>query len=312
MLTNFYQELLNMTFVLDFYVSGAENVVLPLSSEDYHKARDMGVLTPRSLVESDRVPTPFSGPKTSWAQKISGKSPSSAHIDAHQERIDEIDFLLLQSKVEDDAHEDMLDNVAALWEEDLDRTTDRGAYMVPLAPDGAPMFVPTQTSQVVRIILKKNGFYIGSIAGNAPNVYIKTDANLDIHSFYWMDLSLHIQGRNMWKCTKIHPKLDTEAMMDGSSILWEKCRCIRNSIPITQHYDYTIPLPAYNIGIIIGSQGRNITNLMDSISAGDSSDNPDVTITPLDDNTCSVKVDVPGTCDWTHWHVNRMVSHMHA
>jgi len=301
-----------MTFALDFYVSGAENVVLPLSPEDYEKAREIGVLTPRSLVDSDRVPAPFSGPKDTWAQKISGKSSASAHIDAHQGLIDGIDFLLFQSEMEGDAHEDMLDDVAALWEEDLDRTTDHGVYTVPLAPDGAPVFVPTHTSQTVRIVLKKNGFYIGSIAGNAPNVYIKSDMDLDVHSFYWMDLALHVQGRNMWKCDRVHPKLDSEGLRDGSSILWEKCRCIRNSLPITQHYDYTLPLPAYNVGIIIGSQGRNITNLMDSISDGNGTDNPDVTITPLDDNTCSVKVDVPETCDWTHWHVNRMVSHMHA
>ena len=159
---------------------------LSVKQEDINMARDIGVLTPREqdfykIPDSDRV---FSDPPSSTSGWVA-QSKKRPEYKAEQEKkkkkysqlVDDIEFLQLQEQLEgegDPEHVSMLDDLADLWEADLD-----GTVFMPEEPFGHKAcrkeIMSQSTSEIVRITIKKPGFYIGSIAGQPANVFIPRD-----------------------------------------------------------------------------------------------------------------------------------------
>ena len=75
----------------------------------------------------------------------------------------------------------------------------------------------------------------------------------------------HPQGRNIWKVTKILPKLSTSDMLE--SMVTSTTQYNENN-PIYRdgsQYNYIIPCNPNNIGNIIGQNGKNINSLINYI-----------------------------------------------
>jgi hypothetical protein len=235
------------------------------------------------------------------AREIGVLTPRETHHTDYQgpseKTVNEIDFLLMQHSIEE--HESIMDDIEDLWNKDI--------YGSTTPPHGS-------STQVVRIIIKKTNFYIGSIDGNGGNVYIHSQGTLNLFSFYLMDL-IYDPRFNNYRCIKIHPRRDTSAMLQGSTTVLSLCRCIGNSLPLTRSYTYHVPMDINNIGIIIGKNGKNINSLasyvrptwlcLDGI-------NPDVTISPISKTLAKITVDIPYNCDWEKKSVEEMISYMHA
>ena len=274
--------------------------IMTVESEDLDKAKEIGILTPREVLDTDRQVI-LKPAKDTWATRIHGKNAKKP-----LSLTDEIDFLLMQSKQEGDYHEDMLDDLADLLEHDFDRTVlDETKQFVHKA-DIDEFVVPQTITTVVRVTIQKHGFFIGSIAGNPGDVFIPTGLTTDPishHSFYLMDLVSNIQGRNVWKATKIYKKLDTSAMLTSTmSLSYQDA--------ISTIYRFKIPTDPANIGIIIGKDGRNISNLLGMNPLG--SVPPNVSITPAGDSECLVNFHIPPLCGYSYEDVLNAVTYMHT
>ena len=139
-------------------------------------ARDIGILTPREVVSSDFVPIKVLGQKTpSWANKTTGMSTQESHDADYLAVVHAAEYLAFE-----EAHEAMLDDLAELRE-----------------------ILPSTATEEVRVTAIKAGYYIGSIGGLAPNVYIKTRMPLDPHSIYLMDITATPLERFSWRATKV-------------------------------------------------------------------------------------------------------------
>ena len=290
-----------------------DDVDLSIKQEDIRMAQDIGILTPREqdfykIPESDRKPAELSSSTSGWVA-LSKKRPEYKVAQDNKNKvysklIDDIEFIQLQENQEgegDPEHVAMLDDLADLWEADLD-----GTVFVPEEPYGHKAcrneIIPTSASEIVRITIKKPGFYIGSIAGQPANVFIPRDATseeLNIHSFYFMNLRFNPCGRNLWTAIVVGKKLPSSSMKIGTS---------DNTVT------YKIPTPSYLVGSIIGKDGRNINNLCQSVKSwyGFTGEVPDFTIKPVSNTHSEVLVHLSGECtEWGYPEIEYVVDHMH-
>lgn len=301
---------------LEFGIKGIEipnDADISLKKEDYEKAREIGVLTPRKqdfykIPDADREPKDSSNSTSVWvAQAKKRKEYKATQLKKekeHQELIDDIEFLQLQEHLEGDgdpAHVEMLDEIGDLWEKDLD-----GTIFDVNEPFGHKAchaeLLPQTSTEIVRVTLKKHGFYIGSIAGQPSNVYIPKNISkkeLNIHSYYFMHLKFAPSGRNMWAAVVVGDKIPSASMRIGTT---------------NQTVSYRIPTPGYLIGAIIGKEGRNINNLCQSVKDWYkfTGEVPEFTITPDEYTHTIVNVRLPNECtEWGYNEIEYVVDHMH-
>ena len=287
-----------------------DTVKVTVEEEDMDKAREIGVLTPRFLVDSDLDP----------------KRGASAA--ATQQEVSEIEFLLMVSVVEADKHEDMLEDLADLWQADLDAT---------VFDVSSPHFhkackrevLPQNTTVMVRLVADYGHHFIGSIAGQACSVYIPAPPvghrvpPPQVHSYYLMDLKFVAcpMGPLIWEATRVYTKLSTQGMHVSSMAIiqppdpnWYR----EDTTYLRTEHVYQVPTPSSYLGAIIGSGGKNINALMTKITESQAfhrshHTNPEVTFTPLGTDSFSVHVSAPNTyCKWTTVEVQELISHMHC
>lgn len=298
---------------------GLKSVEIPndadisLKKEDYEKARDIGVLSPRKqdfykIPDSDRVPKEDSNSTSVWVAQAKMRPEYKEKIEKKekefQKLIDDIEFLQLQELQEGDEdfeHVAMLDDLADLWEKDLDGTifdlNEPFGYKACRAE-----ILPEKSTEIVRITIKKPGFYIGSIAGKPANVYIPEyvgNGGLNVHSYYMMDLKYNLCGRNQWLVEKVFDQIPSEYMRIGTT---------------NQTVSYRIPTPGYLIGAIIGKEGRNINNLCQSVKDWNefTGEVPEFTIKPDGETHTIVDVRLPNECtEWGYSEIEYVVDHMH-
>ena len=330
-----------------------------VAPEDVEKAREIGVLSPKSLNKNDLIPTPFVKKMPTWAQKTKNIDPENDHLTNHKKLIDDIDFLLMQ---ENNENQHILDH-AEQWIEEQ--------HNILWAPtSGYPSFfhdnisiahaesIPKYTRQEIKIVRLEPLWSIGSINGVA-NIYIPwgSETNylqkpkqwqqpfyrkpLRIHDFIYAQMEFHPQGRNIWKVTKIFPKLPTpdllESMVSSTTEYQEFKPICRDG----SQFNYIIPCNPSNIGNIIGQNGKNINSLINHIQKkrkdkwyGPMPKHidpdypqfplPEVTITPIEppdtfsgpsthiSNKAYVRVYCPTCCIWDKENVDELVSYMHS
>jgi len=290
-----------------------DDIDISPKQEDIDKSRDIGILTPREqdfykIPDSDRL---FSDPPSStsgWVAQ-SKKRPEYKALQEKKKKkynqlIDDIEFLQLQEQQEgegDPEHVAMLDDLADLWEADLN-----GTVFMPEEPFGHKAcrkeVVPKSTSQIVRITIAKNGFYVGSIAGQPANVYIPqnvTKGKLNTHSYYFMNLRFNPSGRNLWTAVVVGKKIPSSSMRISTS---------NNTVT------YKIPTPGYLVGAIIGKDGKNINNLCQSVKDWYkfTGEVPDFTILPIEDNHIKVMIHLSKDCnEWGYSEIEYVVDQMH-
>ena len=286
---------------------------LSVKQEDINMARDIGVLTPRAqdfykIPDSDRVFSDLSSSSTGWVAQ-SKKRPEYKAVQEKKKKkytqlIDDIEFLQLQEQQEgegDPEHVAILDDLADLWEADLNGTVfDVTEPFVHKAC--RKEVIPQSASEIVKITIKKSGFYIGSIAGQQANVFIPRDVTkeeLNIHSYYFMNLRFNPCGRNLWTAVVVGKKIPSSSMRISTS---------DNTVT------YNIPTPGYLVGAIIGKDGKNINNLCQSVKdwykfAGEI---PDFTIKPVSDTHSEVLVHLSEHCtEWGYSEIEYVVDQMH-
>lgn len=294
---------------------GANGIKIPddadisLKKEDYEKAREIGVLTPRKndfykIPHTDYEPYKNKS-ESKWITLVKEYADSDKKVkNKYQELIDDIEFIQLQEHMEgegDPDHVDMLDDLGDLWEKDLDGTifdiNEPFGYKACRAE-----LLPQTSTQIVRITIKKNGFYIGSIAGQPANVYIPKNISkkeLNLHSYYFMHLKFAPSGRNMWAAVVVGDKMPSSSMKIGTT---------------NQTVTYRIPTPGHLIGAMIGKEGRNINNLCQSVKDWYkfTGEVPEFTITPDGDTHTMVNVRLPNDCnEWGYNEIEYVVDHMH-
>lgn len=331
-----------------------------VAPEDMEKAMECGALTPKSVSEIDAKPVPFVERPLTWLDKAKGVKPSEEHAEKHQKLLDEIAFLELME--EQEAHEEMLDE-AAQWLEDQDKilwAPESGipSFQVDYMDIVSQQCIPMQTTQEIRIVRVEPTWSLGSING-VTSVYLPFGSTtnmegppgvtqplllrkpLKVHEFVLADLEWAPRGRNLWKATKVYPKLPTADMlvsMVETTTTYSSCPrdVTRNGF----QYIYEIPCDPANIGSIIGQGGKNINSLIDSIQKervqkwyGPMPDHidcenmqfplPEVTITPIVQDPMEfivsftptkacVRVLVPTCCIWDQKQVDELVGYMHT
>ena len=254
---------------------------LSVQKEDFDKAQEIGLITPRELSESDYRDFP--------------------------ELCKEIDFILLQEQHDD---EEMFDDLDKMITEDINHTDypyfedqyDMNEKPDPLRGVGIEV--------IVRVVMNKGHYYLGSIAGQPVDVYIPSEIagwNVDVHSYYLMNIKWTPEQRNKWTATKIYAKLDSSDMLTAES------KHTRYGEDVQKHYTFDLPTPSYYIGAMIGKEGRNINNLIARISSWISDDTgyePEFTFTPYKGRT-KVEVYIPHGSMWKFQEVCDTVSHFH-
>ena len=290
------------------------DIDLSITTEDISMARDIGILTPREVVSSDFVPVKVLDQKTpSWANKTTGMSTQESHDADYLAVVHAAEYLAFE-----EAHEAMLDDLAELWEADLD-----GSIFDLSEPFGHKScrreILPSTATEVVRVTAIKAGYYIGSIGGLAPNVYIKTRMPLDPHSIYLMDITATPLERFSWRATKVYPKLSTADMLVSCVFIQESSghpAGFPGNRDETSSRQYLLPTPPSHIGTMVGRKGKNIASLIESVNGWDSSESfgePDITITPTNDFAgCIVTFHEPPECFWKISDIEWLISHFHC
>lgn len=258
----------------------------------------------------------------SWAQRVSGR-PIKSIKELRQSELDDMEFLLMVADQEGDEDQDILDALTQQLEEDLD-----GTVFDPTAPLGHracyPEFFHAKCTTTVRAVIDKGNFVLGSIAGQPPSVYIpkklfkfagKVEPDYILHSFYLMDLDFTPGMRNMWKATRIKPKLNTSHMRIDTSV--------------ASVHDYVLPTHPSYIGAIIGKDGKNINALINlrprscsfsqqygyipHCSPPNTEVVPEFTLTPTECGwNTRVRVEIPEGCDWGRFDIERVLMNMHT
>ena len=327
-----------MTFSLDLRSSPtteeqAELVLLLKQSRDQIDALPDVMTTDGSNEQDDALHE--AEIEISWAQRVSGR-PIKSIKELRQSELDDVEFLLMVADQEGDEDQDIMDALTPLWEEDLD-----GTVFDPAAPFGHRAcyaeFFQNKCTTTVRAVIDKGNFVLGSIAGQPPSVYIpkqlfgfdarslsnpnnvfgfdSTPESEDIlHSFYFMDLEFTPGMRNMWKATRIEPKLNTSHMRIEPSV--------------ASVHDYILPTHPANIGAIIGKGGKNINALINRPRSCSFSQQygyiphcsppnmevlPEFTLTPTECGwNTRVRVEIPEGCDWGRFDIERVLMNMHT
>jgi len=305
--------------------------------EDLEMGRQIGVLTPREIIPSDRVAdwiqTDGSNEmddalyeqmaEISWASRVSGKKPKTPQ-ELRDQEIAELEFLLLQAEREGDDIEEMLDTLSLHWEEDMDRIVlDTSA---PFGYSGGwSEILCSKCTQIVRVVGEFQKYFIGSIAGAPPSVYIPKDilpkdrwyGEKHLHSFYLLDLDFTPDLRNQWRATFCHPPLPTATMWQTTEFfypdgVYANDQVVKNT--------FVIPMPPSYIGAIIGKNGKNIEALIKRVGARTNPDDwvvrapdPEFTLTPGEDGeTIVVDVCRSSLSTWTLNHVITALDCMHC
>lgn len=300
---------------------GPSDFHLTLEPEDRDMGRMIGVLTPREIIPSDRIPQTDgrNGEMSdiSWAQRVSGKK-SKTPQEVRDQEVEDLEFLLLQAEKEGDEIEDMLDTLSLHWEEDMDRTV----FDV-TAPFGYTAgwneVICSKNTQIVRVVGEYQNYFIGSIGGKPPSVYIpkeilpKNIRNNHLHCFYLLDLDFTPGLKNQWRATFCYPPLTTSPMWQTTEFFQSD----EDSQKIEKN-SFVVPMPPCYIGAIIGKNGKNMNALINRISDNmglyDSETiDPEITLTPGDDGE-SILVDVCRStgCKWDINQVITAVSYMHC
>jgi hypothetical protein len=349
-----------MAFALKFSNAPAD-LHFEVAAEDCEMARLIGVLTPREILPSDRMAAPMlttgdgsnssddalfeQAAEISWAQRVSGKKVKTLQ-EVRDHEISELEFLLLQEKEEGDDHADMLDVLYLDWMQDMDHI-----ILDPSAPYGYTAgwdeVWQTNITEVVRVVAEFGGYFIGSIAGAPPSVYIPKEVFTAsrlisgpnagktvccpaeevrgedyLHRFFLLDLQ-HTPGlRNEWRASSCHRCLPTAAMHQTSQVSPGDDTADK---VVTD--TFLVPMsPAY-IGAIIGKNGKNMTSLISRVT--DSSEftrrddwsdtrsaptaDPEITLTPAPSGEeIIVSVARPHGCHWSAYDVLQAVRHMHC
>jgi hypothetical protein len=314
-----------MTFSLDLRSSPtteeqAELVLLLKQSRDQIDALPDVMTSDGSNEQDDAMYESMA--EISWAQRVSGR-PIKSMKELRQSELDDVEFLLMVADQEGDEDQDIMDALTPQWEEDLD-----GTVFDPAAPFGHRAcyaeFFQNKCSTTVRAVIDKGNFVLGSIAGQPPSVYIpkklfeigEEEMSEDIlHSFYFMDLEFTPGMRNMWKATRIEPKLNTSLMHIEPSV--------------ASVHDYVLPTHPSYIGAIIGKGGKNINALINlrprscmftqqygyipHCSPPNMEVLPEFTLTPTECGwNTRVRVEIPEGCDWGRFDIERVLMNMHT
>ena len=269
-----------MTFTIDFkdcsvwpmkQLTGPD---LSVQKEDLDKAKEIGLITSNKLTESDYKDFPG--------------------------LCQEINFLLFQEQQEN--NEEMFDDLEEMINQDCLEVCGQGHKTHPAPEEGYGV--------IVRVVMNKGHFYLGSIAGQSVDVYIPSEIagwNVDVHSYYLMDIKWTPDQRNKWTATKVHAELDSSDMLIAES------KHTRYGVDVQQHYTFDLPTPSFYIGAMIGKDGRNINNLIARISnwiSDHTGYEPEFTFTPYKRHT-RVEVYIPHGSMWKFKEVCDAVSHFH-
>ena len=340
-----------MTFALNFrgVPLTPAHADIVLTEEDFEKAREIGVLTPRSVLPSDRVLRPpivsdgssaaddaiyDQAVELSWAERASGKKGLTPQ-NLRDMDLDEVEFLLMVAEQEGDENENIMDDLILLWMEDMDATV--WDLEAPFGHKACwPEVLQPRTTTVVRVVIDKGSYLIGSIAGQQPNVYIPknlfnqsisvtTGAPVDVqqdeddedflHRFHLLDLVFTPGQRNMWKAVGVHRLLPTDQMRLPAGR--------PSPVPSanSKTYNYEVPMPTSYIGAIIGKNGKNINALITRVNEAASDGGwrdvgdvpPEITLEP---SPCGekilVSILVPPGCEWYTIETDMAVSYMHS
>jgi len=282
------------------------------------KMREIGVLTPRSLLPTDHIAPPFTMDRPdTWAERVVPLYPFiKKHKEEHDSFISDTEFLLMISDKEGDAHEDMLDELDDLWQQDLDwQTADPFPILYGIQN------IPLKSTEIVRITHTFNNYCLGTVTDGASEVYISKHLESsrlgtvgpELYSFYLMDLEWHPQGRNLWRATKVYPKLNTAGMLISKSVVSCPVPPSGDHISLGEAHVYEIPCQHKYIGVIIGKNGKNIQNLVKKIYDDTWETNlPEVDISPFGIDMTRVTVTLDSQCLWNDDHVENFVSLLHA
>ena len=262
-----------------------------VAQEDMEKAMECGALTPDSVVSAlDASAAPFKRRTPTWADKARSVEPEAEHYQKHQQLLDDIAFVQLQDEMGDWNEDDEILNEAADWLEQEEKILWAPQSGIPSSYFDAfdiahTDFIPTRTTQEVRVVRVEPMWSIASINGNSC-VYLpwgsKTRLDgppgvaqplahqrpLKLREFVLADLEWHPQGKNFWRATKIHPKLPTHEML--VSVVESVFDCGDEWKTLHKkgyQYTYEIHCDPAHIGSIIGKDGKNITSLIRDIQA---------------------------------------------
>jgi hypothetical protein len=292
-----------MTFALKFSNAPTE-LHCVVEPEDVEMARQIGVLTPREIIPSDRMAAPMitetdgsneqddalyeQAATISWAQRASGKKPLSLQ-EIRDRDIADLEFLMLQAQEEGDDHEDTMADLYMDWLNDMDHIC-----LDPTAPYGYTagwdeVWRPSIT-EVVRVVAEFPRYFVGSIAGAPPSVYIPKEmftarivlngpnagqiehgpveevlAEDHLHGYFLMDLE-HTPGlRNEWRAQHLHRCLPT-AVMHQYTHFSPGVHTAARVDELTVTDTFLVPMSPSYIGAIIGKEGKNMTSLIKRIT----------------------------------------------
>ena len=249
-----------------------------VQAEDLEKARSIGVLTPRSTCPDDYVPrssklhSAYVSPSNdTWANRVvSREKATERYTREHSKFMDELDFLVMQDKVETE-WEDMCDWIDYVENQEITLTSCPHEFGL----------CPMVRQQAVRITAEIPKFYFGTTDDNTSVCISKSIfSGLKVHDIYLMDIVFNPVGKNTWAAINVYNKLPIKSMLES---------VIEFGSYTT--YTYTMPCPSTIIGRLVGRDGKNINALLRRLLPGfDEDDYPSVDITPMDDNMARVSV----------------------